>query len=99
MGETRAAFDDLLAALAEVGKRFAGPEWAIGAPDDEAEALAVILHHLATGFDTQFVEDPARPVFRELVVPWRKALGDNADARYHDAVVHPAGTYRVRGRT
>jgi hypothetical protein len=99
MSHTRAAFDELLAAMAEVGERFAGPEWGIGGPDDEAEALAVVLHHLATGFETQFVQDPARPVFRELVVPWRKALGDNADARYHDARIDPRGTYRIRGRT
>jgi hypothetical protein len=99
MRDAKAAFEDLLATLAEVGERFAGPEWAVTSPDDEAEALAVILHHLATGFETQFVQDSAHPVFREIVTPWRKALGDNADARYHDAVVHPAGTYRVRGRT
>jgi hypothetical protein len=99
MADARVGFEELLATLAEVGERFAGPEWAITSPDDEAEALGLILHHLATGFETQFVQDPAHPVFREIVVPWRKALGDNADARYHDAVVHPAGTYRLRGRT
>jgi hypothetical protein len=99
MSETRGAFEELLTALAEVGERFAGPEWGIVAPDDEAEALAVVLHHLATGFETQFVQDPAHPIFREIVVPWRKALGDNADARYHDARIDPRGTYRVRGRS
>jgi hypothetical protein len=26
-------------------------------------------------------------------------LGDNPDARYHDAAIHPAGRYRVRGTT
>ena len=59
----------------------------------------MILHHLGTGIETQLEDDAAHPVFREIVTPWRKALGDNADARYHDAQVHPAGTYRVRGRT
>lgn len=96
---SRDAYRELLATLAEVGDRFAGEEWGLTDPDDVAEGLRVILHHLATGVETQFEQDPARPTFRPIVVPWRKALGDNADARYHDAAVHPAGTYRVRGNT
>jgi hypothetical protein len=97
--ESRAAFDDLLTALRTVGDRFAGPEWGLDDPTDVAEALRVIVHLLGTGIEVQFEEDAAHPVFRAIVTPWRKALGDNADARYHDARVHPAGTYRVRGRT
>lgn len=93
-----AAYDELLATMREVADRFAGAEWGIGDPADVAEGLRVVLHHLATGFETQFEQDAAHPTFREIVTPWRKALGDNADARYHDAPVHPAGTYRVRGR-
>ena len=99
MIESRAAFADLLADLTEVGERYAGGEWGLNEPGDVAEGLRVVLHHLANGIETQFEQDPARPSFRAMVTPWRKALGDNADARYHDAPVHPAGTYRVRGRT
>jgi hypothetical protein len=99
MIESRAAFADLLADLAEVGERYAGGEWGLTEPEDVAEGLRVVLHHLATGIETQFEQDAAHPSFRAIVTPWRKALGDNADARYHDAPVHPAGTYRVRGRT
>jgi hypothetical protein len=97
--ESGAAYAELLATLREVGDRFAGPEWGLTDPADVAEGLRVIVHHLATGIETQFEDDAARPAFRPIVTPWRKALGDNADARYHDARVHPAGTYRVRGRT
>jgi hypothetical protein len=99
MAASREAFNELLATLAEVADRFAGAEWGIGSPDDEAEALRVVLHQVATGLETQFEDDPARPVFREIVTPWRKVLGDNPDARYHDTVVHPDGVYRVRGNT
>ena len=99
MSESRAAYADLLAALAEVGDRYAGKEWGVTDPGDVAEGLRVVLHHLGTGIETQLEDDPAHPTFRAIVTPWRKALGDNADARYHDAPVHPAGTYRVRGRT
>lgn len=99
MTDSQRAFDVLLDTLREVGDRFAGEEWGLTDPTDVAEGLRVILHHLGTGIETQLEDDAARPVFREIVTPWRKALGDNADARYHDARVHPAGTYRVRGNT
>ncbi|WCO66962.1 hypothetical protein PO878_20930 [Iamia majanohamensis] len=99
MTESRDAFADLLATLQEVGDRFAGEEWGLTDPTDQAEGLRVVLHHLGIGIETQLEQDPAHPTFRAIVTPWRKALGDNADALYHDAPVSPAGTYRVRGRT
>ena len=98
MSESRAAFAELLATLRTVGDRFAGEDWGLTDPADVAEGLRVVTHILAAGLETQFEDDAALPVFRAIVTPWRKALGDNADARYHDAPVHPAGTYRVRGR-
>ncbi len=99
MTESQTAFDELVGTLREVADRFAGEEWGLTDPTDVAEGLRVILHHLGTGIETQFEDDAAHPIFREIVTPWRKALGDNADARYHDARVHPAGTYQVRGTT
>ncbi len=99
MTQSQDAFAELLATLSEVGERFAGAEWGLGDPGDVAEGLRVIVHHLGTAIETQFEQDAAHPTFREIVTPWRKALGDNADARYHDAPVHPAGTYVVRGNT
>ena len=99
MTESRDAYAGLLGTLAEVGERFAGDEWAITDPTDVAETLAAVLAHLGTAIETQMADDPAHPVFREIVTPWRKSLGDNADARYHDARVHPAGRYEVRGNT
>jgi hypothetical protein len=99
MTESERAFAELLGTLREVGERFAGDEWGLTDPTDVAEGLRVVLHHLGTGIETQFEDDAAHPTFRAIVSPWRKALGDNADARYHDAKVHPSGTYRARGRT
>ena len=98
MSESRAAYDELLATLRNVGGRFAGSDWGLTDPVDVAEGLRQVTHLLAIGLETQFEDDAAHPVFRAIVTPWRKALGDNADARYHDAPVHPAGVYRVRGR-
>lgn len=99
MADSRAAFDELLETLREVADRYAGDEWMVSAPDDVAGALRSVLHGLATGLETQLEDDPAHPVFREIVTPWRKMLGDNPDARYHDAVVAPRGTYLVKGNT
>ena len=99
MTESQDAYAELLATLREVGDRFAGEEWGLSDATDVAEGLRVVLHLLGTGIETQFEDDAAHPTFRAIVSPWRKALGDNADARYHDARVHPAGTYRVRGNT
>ena len=96
---SREAFRELLTTLQDVGDRFASEEWMLFSPDDIAECLRAILHHVATGLETQFEEDAAAPAFRSIVTPWRKALGDNADAMYHDAKISPAGSYRVSGRT
>jgi hypothetical protein len=98
MSESRAAYDELLATLRTIGGRFAGPDWGLTDAVEVAEGLRLVTHLLAIGLETQFEDDAAHPVFRAIVTPWRKALGDNADARYHDAPVHPAGVYRVRGR-
>jgi len=38
---------------------------------------------------------PAHPVFREIVTPWRKVLGDNPDARYHDATAPGGRAHRL----
>lgn len=99
MTESQDAWAELLATLAEVGERFAGEEWGLTDPTDVAEGLRVILHHLGTGIETQLEQDAAHPTLRPIVTPWRKALGDNADAMYHDARIDPRGTYRLRGRT
>ncbi|HVT63839.1 MAG TPA: hypothetical protein VHD81_01650 [Mycobacteriales bacterium] len=97
--ESRVAFDELLDTLREVADRYAGDEWMVSTPDDVAGALRAVVHGLGTALETQFEDDARHPIFREIVTPWRKLLGDNPDARYHDAVVHPAGVYRVRGNT
>lgn len=99
MAESREAWAELLATLAEVGDRYAGEEWGLTDPTDVAEGLRVVLHHLGTGIETQLEQDAAHPTLRPITTPWRKALGDNADAVYHDARIDPRGTYRLRGRT
>jgi len=96
--ESFAAFEDLLTTVREVGERFAGEEWGLTAPDDVAGALRVVANLLEGGLVGHFDDDPAQPVFRQIVTSTRKSLGDNADAIYFDASVSPEHTYRVRGR-
>lgn len=97
--QSRAAFAELLATLGEVADRFAGDEWMVTSPDDVAEALRAVSHHLGSAIDTHFDQDVSRPLFRPIVTPWRKGMGDNVDAMYHDAPVDPAGVYEITGTT
>jgi hypothetical protein len=55
------------------------------------------MHLLQGGLFGHFEEDAAHPRFRQIVSPWRKFTGDNADALYFETVVDPARTYRIRG--
>ncbi len=96
--EARTAFDELLDTLREVADRFAGPEWGIGTPDDQAAALRLVSNLLEGGLLGHFDDDPRHPVFRMIVSSTRKSLGDNADAIYFDAPVSSQYAYRVRGR-
>ena len=97
--ESRAAFDALLATLAEAADRYAGAEWGLVTDDDVAGGLRVLTHLLEGGLVGHFEDDPAAPVFRPIVTSTRKAMGDNADAIYYDASISSQNMYRVRGRT
>ena len=82
--ESRVAFDELLDTLREARDRYAGEEWGITAPDDVAGALRALAHLLEGGLVGHFEDDPAAPVFRQIVTSTRKSMGDNADAIYFD---------------
>ena len=57
-----------------------------------------IFSVLRTGLDTQVWADPDVPRFTDIVGPYHKWGGDNADAFYQFAKLDAAKTYRVRGR-
>ncbi len=96
--ESTAAFRALLDTLAEAADRYAGDEWGLLTPDDRAGAYRVLAHLLEGGLVGYFEDDPAQPVFRQIVTSTRKSMGDNADAIYYDAAVSSEYAYRVRGR-
>src|SRR5205085_10224443 len=62
------------------------------------EGYKWIFSILAVGLDAYVWADPARPRFVDIVGPYRKWGGDNADAFYQYAPIDPTRTYRVRGR-
>ena len=73
-------------------------------PDVPLDELSVlegykwIFSILAVGLDAHVWADPARPRFVDIVGPYRKWGGDNADAYYQYAPIDPARTYVVTGR-
>lgn len=90
------AFRSLLEVLAEAHERCLGPDWGV-AEGDRPDALRRVLHVLEAGLHAHFEADPERPVFRRIVSPTRKFEGDNPDAVYFEATIHPKGSYRIRG--
>jgi hypothetical protein len=51
---------------------------------------------LQVAFDVYVWADPDRPRFVDIVGPYKKWGGDNADAFYQFAPIDPRRTYRVR---
>jgi hypothetical protein len=71
------------------------------APTDEQgmlEGYKWIFSILQVAFDVQVWADTGRPRFVDIVGPYKKWGGDNADAYYQYAPIDPTRTYRVRGR-
>lgn len=97
---------------AEIGTAFAElvdevrslEPWVLESPnsldDDQyrAEAYRWIFSILQVALDCFLWADPDNPRFVEIVGPYKKWGGDNADAFYEYAPIDPQRTYRVRGR-
>jgi hypothetical protein len=94
---TSAVFHELIDELAALEDRLQLPE----VPLDELSVLEGykwIFTILAVGLDAHVWADPARPRFVDIVGPYRKWGGDNADAFYQYAPIDPQRTYVVTGR-
>jgi Protein of unknown function (DUF1214) len=91
--KTEVAFDELMDEVAAARRRMV--EQLV---DDEVtllEAHKWVLSILQVAAEVQLWADAARPRFVEIVGPYKKWGGDNADAFYYFAPVDPARTYRV----
>jgi hypothetical protein len=105
--ESRLAFLELLDALREIDADYVGtgsePRSIAGAETDSASSDSVaeghrfLMHLLGGGLDLFFEADPGRPTFRPTLQAGRKFYGDNPDAIYHSAMVHPGLDYKIRG--
>ncbi len=94
---TTRAFRELIDLIRDADQNFlAGPR----AVDDLSgvEGYRYLTEVLSVALDIYLWGDAARPSFTPIVGPTRKFGGDNADAFYNFAPVHPDHTYRIRGR-
>jgi hypothetical protein len=94
--KTEAVFAELLEELAKQHRRLVEQ---LSGPGDEQtllEAHRWLTTILQVATDTQVWADSARPRFIEIVGPYKKWGGDNADAFYCYAPVDPTRTYRVK---
>ena len=96
--QTAEVFAELLAELGEQQRRLV--EQLSGSGDEQTllEAHKWLLSILQVATDTQVWADSAHPRFVEIVGPYKKWGGDNADAFYCFAPVDPARSYRVRAK-
>ena len=95
---TGKVFNELIDELRTLEQRIlSGPNTPL---DDQSllEGYKWIFSILAVGLDAYVWADPGRPRFVDIVGPYRKWGGDNADAFYQYAPIDPARTYRVHGR-
>ncbi|MEX0873514.1 MAG: DUF1214 domain-containing protein [Actinomycetota bacterium] len=91
-----AAFREIVGELSALEERLFGPDTEL---DEQGviEGYKWLFSILAVGLDAHVWADPARPRFVDIVGPYRKWGGDNADAFYQYAPIDPARTYRVTG--
>jgi hypothetical protein len=94
---TSAAFGELVEELRNLESRLRSEESGLDT-QGLLEGYRWIFSILAVGLDAYVWADKSRPRFVDIVGPYRKWGGDNADAFYQYAPIDPAMTYRVTGR-
>jgi hypothetical protein len=93
--QTEQVFAELLAELGTLHRRLIDQ---LSGPGDEQSLLEAhkwLLTILQVASDTQVWADAANPRFVDIVGPYKKWGGDNADAFYCYAPVDPTRTYEV----
>jgi len=94
--ETTAAFHELVELFGSLDGGFLHGDRAVGDEQSVVEGYRWLFSILAVGIDAYAWADTGRPRFVDIVGPYRKWGGDNADAFYQYAPVDPERTYRVR---
>jgi hypothetical protein len=93
-----AAFDGLLAALAEIRDDYVQSEERHHDETEVLEGYRYALQVVSHVSELLIEGDRERPRFSLIVSPARKFLGDNPDSIYHQAIIRGDRSYRVRGR-
>jgi len=93
--ETEKAFAELLSEVGAVHRRLTDQLTEAGDTATLLEAHKWVLSILQVAAEVHLWADTARPRFVEIVGPYKKWGGDNADAFYCYAPIDPARTYRV----
>ncbi|MGZ8752193.1 MAG: DUF1214 domain-containing protein [Acidimicrobiia bacterium] len=96
--ESGAAVRDLLELIGSLHERFASGDPNLPDETSVLEAYKWIFSILNVGTDVYLWGDTQRPRFVDIVGPYKKWGGDNADAFYQFAPIDPTRTYRVTGR-
>jgi hypothetical protein len=97
--ESRAAFAELLALVAEAERRTLSSEWNVRSPQEVIDGHRLLLHLLAAAIDLYYEGDPERPYWVQMPSPIRKYLGDNPDAHYFFTPLRGDRRFRIRGNT
>jgi hypothetical protein len=95
--ETTKAFHELLDLLKEVDQRFFEGMTPLTAEADVLDGYKWIPTVLQVALDAHVWADANKPMFVEIVGPYKRWGGDNSDAFYYYAPLDPSRTYRVRG--
>ncbi|MHB8467545.1 MAG: DUF1214 domain-containing protein [Acidimicrobiales bacterium] len=95
--KSTAAFDELIAALAEIRDGYVLSERRFTDPLDVVEGYRSVAQLLSAASELFCESDPDHPRFASIVSPARKLQGDNPDAIYHYARIRGDLAYRVFG--
>lgn len=94
---TTAAFDDLLAALAEIRDGYVLSAERFTDPLDVVEGYRYVGQVLSAMSELFLEADPDHPRLAVIASPARKIQGDNPDAIYHYARLRGDRSYRISG--
>jgi len=96
--ETTKAVHELLELLRGLDSSFITGERAVQDDQSVLEGYKWIFSILQVGLDAHVWADRDMPRFVDIVGPYKKWGGDNADAFYQYAPIDPTRTYRIKGR-
>ena len=97
--ESRTALKELISLLQEVDDHWCSEERNLHSAEDIAGSHRALMHIIEASLVGYFEQDATKPDFRRIVTPSRKLTGDNSDAIYFDAPLHPDNAYVIHGET